>query len=177
MALACNRDPHGMVRQLKARPYDGSPVFEDGRSLRTPPPGTVTRDSNAWPDPVATGLTEGRPLDEVPIPLTEEMLRRGRHDFQIWCAACHGLLGDGMSVPARKMALRAPPSLIAHAISPGDLYQAISVGYGLMAPYCEELSVPERWGVVAYVEALRRSQRAPLSAAPAAEQQALETSR
>jgi hypothetical protein len=35
-----------------------------------------------------------------------------------------------------------------------------------MPSYAEELPVPERWAVVAYVQALQLSQRAPLSAAP-----------
>ncbi len=159
-AAGCNRDPHGMLRQPRPRPYAASPVFTDGRSMRTPPAGTVPRGADPWAPAALTGLDGGEPLDAIPVRVTEAMLRRGRHDFQIWCAACHGTLGDGRSVVAEKMSLRPPPSLLEGELPPGRTYRAIALGYGLMASYAEELSVPERWGVVAYVEALRRSGQA-----------------
>lgn len=173
-AAACNRDPYGMLRQPRPRPYQGSPVFADGRSMRTPPAGTVPRGTRDFAAPVATGVAGGRDLDRVPVPVTEDLLRRGRRDYDVWCAVCHGTLGDGQSVPAEKMALRRPPSLIDPALPPGRIYRAIALGYGLMPPYAEQLPVPERWGVVAYVQALRRSRRASIGDAPPAVRRALE---
>src|SRR5213075_2566109 len=90
-----------------------------------------------------------------------ELLQLGRSRFEIFCAACHGLLGDGDSIVARNMALRPPPNLLAPPYSerlPGSYYRTITFGFGLMAPYSAELDNRERWAVVAYLKALQRSQ-------------------
>ncbi len=87
----------------------------------------------------------------------------------MYCAACHGLAGDGDSPVARNMALRKPPSLHEpriRALPAGRLYAVVRDGYGLMPSYAEELSVGERWAVVAYVRALQLSQGARLAELP-----------
>ena len=43
----------------------------------------------------------------------------------------------------------------------GHYYQVVANGFGLMPGYGAELSVEERWAVVAYVAALQMSQNAP----------------
>ncbi|MFY0582390.1 c-type cytochrome [Cystobacter fuscus] len=47
------------------------------------------------------------------------------------------------------------------------MYAVISEGYGLMPSYAEKLTPEQRWAVVAYVRALRESQRARLGDVPA----------
>ena len=49
---------------------------------------------------------------------------------------------------------------------PGYVFAVVTEGYGLMPSYAEMLSVEERWAVVAYLEALRLSQRAPVASLP-----------
>ena len=48
----------------------------------------------------------------------------------------------------------------------GYLYQVITRGFGLMPSYSAELTVEERWAVVAYLRALQLSQRVRLAEAP-----------
>ena len=97
------------------------------------------------------------------------MLQTGRKRFEIICATCHGLVGDGRSLVARNMSLRPPPSLHDYASRPdGYIYQVITRGFGLMPSYSAELPVEERWAVVAYVRALQLSQRSNLAASPPA---------
>jgi mono/diheme cytochrome c family protein len=163
---ACYRDPLGMIDQKKALPYAPSALFEDGRAMRPLPAGTIAQESPRGREVVLTGLEGGREAARIPVPLTRPLLQRGRHDFEIWCATCHGVLGDGQSAVARKMALRPPPSLLERDFTPGHVFVAASDGYGLMPSYASELSVEERWGVVAYVFALRRSQSRPIDEAP-----------
>jgi mono/diheme cytochrome c family protein len=96
------------------------------------------------------------------------MLEDGKRRFEIVCAACHGMVGDGNSVVAEKMALIAPPSIHAYADRPvGFFYDLITEGYGLMPSYAAQIPRPQRWAVVAYVRALQRSQNARLQDAPA----------
>jgi len=91
------------------------------------------------------------------------------------CAQCHGLRGDGNSIVAENMALRLPPNLVTLTDKPaGHFYQAITYGYGVMPSFAGEIRVEDRWAVVAYVQALQRSQNIPLAEAPAQVQQELQ---
>ena len=109
---------------------------------------------------IATGRgADGKVLTRVPIPVTRELLERGRGRFEINCAVCHGYLGDGVSLVARNMSLRPPPSLLARAQQPdGWYFQVMSEGFGVMPSYASHLTVEDRWAVVAYLRALQLSQ-------------------
>jgi mono/diheme cytochrome c family protein len=99
---------------------------------------------------------------------------RGRNRFDIYCAACHGRLGDAASKVAENMTLRKPANLLTApylTYPPGRIAAAIAEGYGLMRSYAAELPVEDRWAVVAYVKALQLSQHATLGELPAPVQQ------
>jgi hypothetical protein len=66
------------------------------------------------------------------------------------------------------MSLRPPPTLHKYADRPpGYIFEVITRGFGLMASYAAELTVEERWAVVAYVRALQISQNVPVNTLPA----------
>jgi len=163
LALAgCPRlDP--MQRQQKVKAFRSSTYFADGLGMRTPPAGTVPH-APLLPAEVATGLgPDGKPL------------ARGRGRFDVTCATCHGVLGDGESQVALNMGLRRPPSLHAYRDVPdGYIYRVISEGFGLMPSYALELTPEDRWAVVAYVRALQLSQAATLDQVPPEERRKLE---
>ncbi len=156
-----------MQQQQKYLAYQSSDYYEDGIAMRAPPAGTVAVGA-AQPPEVRTGLrADGTPVPRIPVPVTPEMLQVGRKRFEIICATCHGLVGDGRSLVARNMSLRPPPSLHDYvSLTDGYIYQVITRGFGLMPAYSAELPVEERWAVVAYVRALQLSQRTQLAAAP-----------
>ncbi|QRK11270.1 cytochrome c [Archangium violaceum] len=164
----------GMDHQPKALPYRDSPFFADDRVMRQPPPGTVPRSRRGQSRLFLTGREvpdAGSPdagyLDGVPLPLTRDVVEGGGRFYEIYCATCHGILGDGVSQVARNMALRPPPSLLDLPPYPdGYYYAVISEGYGLMPAYAEKLTPAQRWAVVAYVRALQVSQRARLEDVP-----------
>jgi len=91
-----NEQLQRMVEQRRFRPYSQSDFFEDGRAMRTSPPGTVPRERNAPPQAGPPGLQPAA----LPKPIPLSMLKDGQREFQATCAACHGLLGDGKSVVA-----------------------------------------------------------------------------
>jgi mono/diheme cytochrome c family protein len=163
---ACPRlDP--MQRQPKYKAYQEGEAAPDGLAMRSPPAGTVAHGPLLAPE-VATGLgPDGRAVARVPLEITPAMIARGRTRFDITCAACHGVLGDGESQVARNMSLRPPPSLHAYRDVPdGHVFRVITHGFGLMPSYAPELSVEDRWAVVAYVRALQLSQYAKLEQLP-----------
>ena len=156
-----------MERQPKGRAFAINAFFEDGRAMRTPPPGTVPRERIVQNPALTQGRVGADDATEIPIPLTRAVLDVGHRKFDIYCATCHGLLGDGRSPVAANMSLRPPPNLIDRAgMAVGHFYQVVSNGFGLMPGYAAELNVQERWAVVAYLRALQLSQSAPLSFAP-----------
>ncbi|MCA1827820.1 MAG: cytochrome c [Myxococcales bacterium] len=157
-----------MERQPKFRAFSANSLYEDGRAMRQPPAGTVPREAITMRPEITTAADrKGAVIDTIPISVTRELMDAGRTRFEIHCAPCHGLLGDGVSPVATQMSLRPPPNL--HKIrnpSPGHVFQVISLGFGLMPSYAPQLTAEERWAIVAYVEALRRSQSAMLAEAP-----------
>jgi cbb3-type cytochrome c oxidase subunit III len=159
----------GMRRQPKALPYRENAFFADDRVMRQPPPGTVPTSRRGKTRLFLSGreAPDAGFVGEIPLTLTREMVERGRQRFEIYCATCHGVLGNGESQVGRNMGLREPPSLLDLPPYPdGYYYGVISEGFGLMPAYGEKLSPEDRWAVVAYVRALQRSQRARLEDVP-----------
>jgi mono/diheme cytochrome c family protein len=150
-----------MERQPKMRAFLPNAQFEDGRSMRWPPAGTVPRERQTMQPEITAGKDrDGKLISAIPIPVTRELMDQGRKAFEIQCAVCHGLLGDGYSPVATQMSLRPPPNLHKlHNPAPAHLFEVPS--------YSSQLDATERWAVVAYVQALRRSQSAALADAPA----------
>jgi len=156
-----------MQRQAKYKAYQPSEFHADGLAMQAPPAGTVAYGA-AVDGPVLTGLgPDGRPLPASPVAPTPRLLATGKKRFDIHCAVCHGLLGDGQSQVALSMALRRPPDLHLYRDVPdGYLYQVVSQGFGLMPSYAAELTPEERWAVVAYLRALQLSQHASVDQLP-----------
>ena len=157
-----------MEVQDKILPYSSNSLFADGRGMRTPPAGTISREAIVGAPGISTGMVNGELVTQIPIPVTQELLARGRHRYEVVCSNCHGLVGNGDSMIADNMATRLPPSLVALGFRPaGFFYQAITQGYGLMPSFSGEIPMDERWAVVAYVQALQLSQNAPVNSLPA----------
>jgi len=159
-----------MLDQPRGKPYKASPYFADGRLMRSPPAGAVPVNGAPGPRNVDEGLDGEAYVNAIPLHVDRQLLERGRARFDVYCATCHGVTGNGESVVARHMTLRKPPSLVAEPVRsfpPGRIFQVISRGYGLMPEYGTELSVEERWAVVGYLRALDLSAHAELAALPA----------
>lgn len=146
-----------MMRQEKMKAYWVNDYFPDGRSMRVPPTGTVPRERDLA-------------AEATPPPVTEALLKRGHERFDIHCAVCHGYAGDGDSVVASKMSLRAPPTLVDDKVSAYTVQQIFTVateGYGYMPTYAAEISPNDRWAIANYVKVLQLSQHASLDDVPA----------
>ena len=112
----------------------------------------------------------------IPVPVTRKLLDLGRKRYDITCGTCHGPLGDGDSIVARQMALHPPPSLHRYIDKPaGYIFEVATKGFGMMASYAAELTVEERWAVVAYIRALQLSQNTPAAELPGDVRQRLES--
>lgn len=151
------RDFERMVNQAYFLPYKECEFFSDKRAMRTPPEDTFSINSLQMPRAVERGVLNDSYIEKNPVLLTSRFVARGQQRFDVFCAPCHGALGDGSSVIAKKMTLRPPPSIVSERIRQlpdGRIFAVISEGYGLMPNYAHEIDSIDRWAIIAYVRAL-----------------------
>ena len=184
-----------MYDQAKYEPYETSELFADGASVRPFPDGTVARGRLAADRAYHTGtLAGGELVARIPAPpvsgeegpaaagptaapaarlLTAEFLRRGRERYGIFCAPCHGALGDGNGMIVQRGYQRAASYHEARlrGVPDGYLFDVVTRGYGQMPSYASQVPVDDRWAIVAYVRALQLSQSARLAELPHGVQQ------
>jgi mono/diheme cytochrome c family protein len=119
--------------------------------------------------------TEPDYVTEFPVDVTEARMQRGQAKFNIYCAPCHGLVGQGDGlISLRALSLQeptwVPPTNLTNdvvAAQPvGKLYDTITNGRRKMAGYAAQIEPDDRWSIVLYVRALQRSQRATLKEVP-----------
>ncbi len=163
---ACGRN---MYDQPKAETYEASPFFADGASSRPLPEGTISRERGAIDPVYLTGMGDGGFVSELPIEVSEGLLRRGQERYDIFCSVCHNYNGDGNGMIVQKGFVQ-PASFHEQRLldSPaGYYYNAITNGFGRMYSYASRIPVEDRWAIVAYVRALQLSQNATLDDVPA----------
>lgn len=167
LLCSCDLDLERMDEQPRFTSYEACDVCPSGTIMMLPPTGTVARSA----DLVTADPTDDS--DEIPVAIDRHALDRGRNRFNIFCAACHGRLGNGDSQVAENMSLRRPANLLTGSYRAGHIYRVVTHGYGLMRSYAGELPPADRWAVIAYVEALRLSQQVEIDAlSPARRQEA-----
>ena len=161
----CNTD---MWVQQKTAPLSQSDFFSDGQSARPLVPGTIPRGHLREDGVFYTGIENGKWVDKIPVPVTMDLLKRGRDRFDIYCSPCHGRLGDGKGMIAlRGYQLKRPVgnyhSERLMKMPVGHFYDVITNGYGAMYSYASRIEPQDRWAVVAYIRALQMSQHGSVS--------------
>ncbi len=104
--------------------------------------------------------------------VNEETLARGKQRFNIYCSVCHGYAGNGDGlVNQRALALAANGQATWTAAKSlheadvkdpaknptGRIFDTITNGRNTMGPYRDQISVKDRWAIVAYVKALQET--------------------
>lgn len=175
--------------QPKYKSQTTTSLFEDKRSMRPRIVGTVPRGSlKENPEfefgyvPTSEGgtseqlpIAERQFVQEIPMPITPELMDRGHERYDIHCAVCHGKAGYGNGlVSQRALELQqgtwVPPTSIhsPHLLDQpaGQLFNSITNGVRKMPAYGHQIPVEDRWAIVLYLRALQRSQQAALSDVP-----------
>lgn len=99
-------------------------------------------------------------IEEFPIAVTKETLERGEQSFKVFCGVCHGALGSGDGMIVRRGFVK-PPSYHDDRLrnAPvGHFFDVATNGWGRMNGYSAQISVNDRWAIVAYIRALQLSQ-------------------
>ena len=177
---------YDMDQQYKAKSQTTNEFFADGVSMRQPPAGAVARGRLYADDAFALGFrnTGGDTVfvDEFPVQVTMDLVKRGRERFDIFCATCHGLSGNGNGpVHVRAASLgegtwTPPTDLTSQTVVErpvGHIYNSIANGIRNMPAYGPQIDPEDRWAIVAYVRALQLSRNATIDDVPAADRAAL----
>jgi mono/diheme cytochrome c family protein len=168
-----------MYDQPKYQPLEKSSFFSDGRSSRPAVEGTVARGMlDAVAPPIPPGGVPGAAAlaTTLPMPLTRELVLRGRERYDIFCSPCHDRTGAGEGMVVRR-GYRPPPSLHVDRLRDapiGHFYDVMTRGLGAMPDYAQQIPPADRWAIAAYVRALQLSQRAAVADVPRAERTKLE---
>ena len=113
------------------------------------------------PSYLATGKMGDRWGDGIPVEVNARLMDLGRDKFGIYCAVCHGVTGHGNGVTSKYgwngIANYHDERIVAQP--DGELYNTITHGKNTMYGYGANLSVTDRWAIVAYVRALQKAQR------------------
>jgi mono/diheme cytochrome c family protein len=164
-----------MADQPKCQPLDQMDTFGKTNCALALPEGAISRDADVGNPEFNSGMSNGQPVADFPTPITLEMLKRGQNRYTIYCRPCHGAAGYGDGITVQYY-FPAPPSFHTDALRnspPGFFFDVITNGRGRMYSYASQISVPDRWAIVAYLKALQTSQYAPLDTLPDSDREQL----
>ncbi len=175
---------YDMDQQYKSKTQSTSAFFADGVAMRQHPEGTVARGRLYADDAFAKGF-EGDTIfvESFPIPLTRDLVNRGQERFDIFCATCHGLSGNGNGLVHLRAASLGegtwtpPTDLTGQTVVErpvGHIYNTIKNGIRSMPAYGPQIDPEDRWAIAAYVQALQLSRNATIDDVPAADRAALQ---
>jgi mono/diheme cytochrome c family protein len=162
-----------MYNQPRYDTQERKPFFADQRSMRPEVEGTVSREMTKGVH-AETGLSASTKayVSEIPpdilrqFPSKDALLARGQDRYNVFCAPCHSLAGDGKGMVSRRAASLGATGLVAPTfhddrlrhIPDGQLYATIRNGLRNMPSYAHNIPVNDRWAIVQYVRALQLSQ-------------------
>jgi mono/diheme cytochrome c family protein len=158
--------------QERFDPQEPNTMFADGRAMRPPVVGTVARGLLGENTDLYVGRgADGAYVQQIPVDVTMDFLRRGQERYNIYCSVCHGPAGDGLGIIMTGNYGYVPAPSYHDArlkeVEDGYLYDVIVNGVRTMPSYAQQISVADRWAIVAYIRALQRSQGATQGDVPA----------
>jgi mono/diheme cytochrome c family protein len=165
-----------MDNQPKYVSQEANALFLDGRAMRPMVEGTVSQSQMAGDTHTFMGLVDGAWAETYPasVAVDKDFVLRGQGRFNIYCSPCHGKggFGDGVVHHRAQRLVEtgvngttwvAPKNLHEEAVAEqpkGQVFNTITNGIRTMGAYGSQITVEDRWAIVAYIEALQISQNA-----------------
>ncbi|MCB9364723.1 MAG: cytochrome c [Flavobacteriales bacterium] len=136
------------------RGKQGDEQLKNKMTARQPVEGTIPRGYIPYGyENTAEGYILAGENLKNPIPYTEEIGKKGKELYGMFCVHCHGKTGqgDGILVEREKF----PPLPVKFKegldISEGKMFHTITYGKGLMGSHSSQLNQNERWELVHYI--------------------------
>ncbi len=167
LVAGCRQD---MQNQPRMFPQRGAEFFADHRGARPQVVNTVARGQLREDSYFYTGVVQGangyrEERDQMPFPVTMEVLERGQERFNIYCTPCHSREGNGLGEIVQRGYKPAAnlQDQVRMAQPLSHYFYVMTHGYGAMPDYSAQLEPVDRWAVAAYIRALQLSQNATMS--------------
>jgi mono/diheme cytochrome c family protein len=166
-----------MDSQPKYKAQRENPFFADNRADRPAIDGTVAVGEAREDDKFYKGREGGAWARTFPsqIALNDAIMDRGRQRFGIYCTPCHGQIGLGDGMVAKRADSLAqgtwiPPTNMTQdylrTMPVGQLFNSISNGVRNMPGYAAQIKTEDRWAIIMYVRALQRSRNGSVDDLP-----------
>ena len=139
--------------------YSENPSLPSGKSALEPVEGTIPRGFEPFPytnDP--EGFERAGKELKNPFAQNKTALSEGKKLYEIYCMVCHGRYGRGDGPVAKNKQFPAPADFKSENVkklADGQIYFAITYGFGSMSSYAGVLTPEERWKIVTYVRYLQ----------------------
>ena len=178
-----------MDDQAKVKYQQPSNFFADGHAMRKPITGTMPMGFDVPSKPASSGLEpqeiefthgtgyyytgkngdfygDGMPVE---LPVTEGLIKRGLERYNINCAICHGTSGNGKGI-FTKYSMVQPADLTGPGFDDptnpayrpdGKMFDTITHGWNQMGGYGANITIKDRWAIVAYVRTLQYAAKNP----------------
>jgi len=155
LLAGCRQDMHD---QPRIDPLAENTFFADGSGARPLPANTVARGELRADTAFYTGQADdGSLLTAPPMPVTRELLVRGRERFDIFCAPCHGRTGEGTGMVVQR-GYKKPSSFHVDRLRQAPVayfHFVMSHGFGVMPSYAAQVPAADRWAIAAYIRTLQ----------------------
>ena len=177
-----------MQDQPKAIAYRENSFYKDGTGSRPLVEGTVARGYLRQEREFYTGKKSATPaatpqtqtaatqststnattlypddVEAIPMTITKADLDRGQERYNIYCSACHGMMGYGDGIVARRGFNKPSPANYhqdrLRQAPAGHFFDVMTNGWGAMPSYASQIPVEDRWKIIAYLRALQLSQQ------------------
>lgn len=165
LLISCNTDRNkrgyeyfpDMVYSEAYETYAPNPIFADGKTAQLPVKGTIPRHMVPYQYPDTRDGLKLAGIELInPQELNEENLNRGKFEYNIFCANCHGLdgKGDGNLYASGKYPSE-PPSLITEVMlnrPDGEYYHIMTLGSAIMEPFASLIRPQDKWKIILYIK-------------------------
>jgi hypothetical protein len=136
--------------------YSSNPIFKNGLSSQDPVAGTIARGHVVYEYPnTEEGYQMAKDSLHTPLELNDKNMDNGSKMYIIYCAICHGDLGDGQGTLVKNEKILGVPNYKDRDITDGSIYHVIMYGRNMMGSHASQLNDTERWQVVQYASKLR----------------------
>ncbi len=150
-----------MYQSVAYETYSESDAFNSpsglkGKEGQLVPNGAVKRGFEPYDIPNSTaGYDFAKANLKSPLDSTMVDAKKGQELFEIYCAICHGVAGNGKGKLVTQEKYLGVPSYADRVITEGSIFHIVTYGINSMGSHANQLSQHERWLVASYVIELK----------------------
>ena len=136
--------------------YADSDAFANGIEAQLPAEGSIARGWQPYEYPDTNdGYEMAKAKLQSPLAQTEAHLAEGKELYGLYCAVCHGKIGDGQGILMTREKFLGVPSYADREITEGSIYHVLMYGKNAMGSHAGQVNAEERWQIAQHVMELR----------------------